>query len=440
MILQHTPGRLFLCIVDCALLVSSLYVALFLRTGITPNFQYFLSFIPPFTVIIIVSIAIFYSYGLYDKPSLRLIRELSKRIFSSQIVAALGAVILFYILPVFGIAPKTILILYVIISTILMILWRNYAFSLVLRYRKQNSIIIGSGPTFHALVDELSRNPHTGIQLISTIDIDTYDMRNLALTLKATKPHSIIIDMRDERIRPFFGELYTGLFQGWTVFDIVDVYEDIFDMAPLSLINQEWVFHFVGSSRRYDGVKRLIDIILSIPLCILTCIIFPFVYVAIKMEDYGPIFFTHTRIGKYGLPFTMYTFRIIENNPHNENIEAEKITRVGAFLRKTRLSELPQVWNIIRGDTSLIGPYPEIPSLVEEYKKRVPFYNVRHAIRPGLYGWSQIQRRKAARFGIDAEHVETKLAYDLYYLKKSSFLLDIAIMRELLKQLLVKNL
>ena len=209
MIIRHTPGRLLLLLADCCLLLGSLYLALTLRSGEIPEMSLFLSFIAPFALIILVSVSIFYSYGLYDKPSLRLIRELSKRILTSQILAALGAVILFYALPTLGIAPKTILLLYVIISSVVMSVWRHYAFSIVLRYKKQKSIIIGSGETFKRLVDELSRNPHTGITLISIIDVDTYDMSKVLNVLQATRPNSVIIDMRDERIKPYFGHFCT---------------------------------------------------------------------------------------------------------------------------------------------------------------------------------------------------------------------------------------
>lgn len=439
MILQHTPGRLLLFIVDCAVLFTALYVALLIRTGDALTVHEFLAYIPPFTLVILVSASIFYSYGLYDKPSLRLIRELSTRIFTSQILTALSAVLLFYTLPVLGIAPKTILLIYVTISSLLMIIWRKYAFSLVLRYKKHNSIIVGSGEAYHQLIDELSRNPHSGITLIATVDANTSSMENLVKTVATTKPNSIIIDMKDERIKPYLTLLYSEFFAGCAVLDIVDVYEDVFDMVPVPLINQEWVFHCIGSTRRYDGIKRFFDITLSLPAGIVSLFVYPFIYLAIKLEDGGPILYTHTRIGKYGKPFTMYKFRSMENLPTNEKHEVKQVTRVGSFLRKTRLDELPQLWNVLRGDVSLVGPRPEAPSLVEEYTKNVPFYDVRHIVRPGLSGWAQIQQHTAPKFGVDVKQTEIKLAYDLYYLEHSSFILDMAIVLKTFKVLMSKS-
>lgn len=439
MIIRHTPGRILLLLADCFILFGSLYLALTLRNGETPDTELFTSFIQPFLLIILVSISIFYSYGLYDKPSLRLIRELSKRIFTSQILAALSAVILFYILPTLGIAPKTILLLYVGISSALMSLWRHYAYSIVLRYKKQKSIIIGSGEAFKTLVEELTRNPHTGITLISAIDVDTYDMTKVVNVLKTTKPNSVIIDMRDERIKPYFGHFYSEVFEGSAVLDIVDVYEDVFDMVPLKLINQEWVFRYVSVSHRYNGFKRFVDLFISVPAFIISLFVYPFVYVAIKLEDNGPLFFNHNRVGKHGKIIPIYKFRTMEDKPTNETNETKKISRVGGFLRKTRIDELPQLLNVIRGDVSLVGPRPEAPSLVDEYSKTIPFYNMRHVVRPGLSGWAQVQQFGAPKFGVDVQQTSTKLAYDLYYLEHSSLMLDIAIILRTFKVLLSKS-
>jgi len=440
MIIRHTPGRFILFVSDCCILFASLYAALSIRYQNTLTLHEFLSFVAPFTLIIVVSVAIFYSYGLYDKPTLRLIRELNKRIFTSQILVIICASALFYSLPTLGIAPKTILLLYVIISSVLMSVWRRYAFSLVLHYKKQKSVIIGSGENFTLLVDELSRNPHIGITLLSAINVDAYDLQKIQGVLATTKPNSIIIDMRDERIKPYFNIIYSELFRGGVVLDIIDVYEDVFDMIPLDLINQDWVFRSVNVSRRYDGLKRFIDLIIATPLFFVTSIlVYPFVYLAIKLEDGGPMFYSHLRIGKHGKPFLVYKIRSMENLPTNEKNETKKITRVGGFIRKTRIDELPQLYNVIRGDVSLVGPRPETPSLVKEYALSVPFYNVRHIVRPGLSGWAQTQQHEVPKFGIDIKQTKTKLAYDLYYLEHSSFMTDLAIILRTVKVLVGKS-
>lgn len=440
MIIRHTPGRLILFIADCSVLFLSLYLALSLRFQGFLSASDFLLFVAPFTLVILVSALIFYSYGLYDKPTLRLIRELNKRIFTSQILVGISATMLFYSLPVLGIAPKTILVLYLLISSGLMSVWRRYAFSLVLHYKKQKSIIIGSGDAFHAIVEELTRNPHIGITLLSVIDVETYNLKNLKTVLETTEPSSVIVDMRDERIKPYFDTIYTELFRGCVVLDIVDVYEDVFDMVPLGLVNQDWIFRSINVSRRYDSLKRFIDITLSAPALLFSVVfIYPLVFIAISIEDRGPLLYTHKRVGRHGKLFDVYKFRSMENAPTNELNETKKVTRVGAFMRKTRIDELPQLWNVLRGDVSLIGPRPEAPVLVSEYTKSVPFYNVRHIVRPGLSGWAQIQQYEAPKFGVDIKQTTTKLAYDLYYLEHTSFMSDVAIIVKTFKLLISKS-
>jgi exopolysaccharide biosynthesis polyprenyl glycosylphosphotransferase len=439
MILRHTPRRLILIVIDTIILLGSLWAALYLRNFGNLETGEFASFVPSFFLIIIASLAIFYIYGLYDKPSLRLVRELRTRILSSQILAGVVAVFFFYSIPTLGIAPKTILFIYIAIASVAMIIWRYYASLLVLRYRKQNSVIIGSGKSFHMLVDELSRNPHTGITLISVIDLDTYEVTKIGNVLKTVNPDSIIVDLRDERIKQHFGELYKSMWEGAAVYDIINVYEDVFDMVPLDILNQEWVFRHINNARRMQFIKRALDIVLSIPALIIPIITYPFIYIAMKLEDGGPFMYTHTRIGRYGLPFTMYKLRSMEYGETNELNETKKVTRVGSFIRKTRLDEFAQLWNVIRGDVSLIGPRPESPKLVEEYSQAIPFYPMRHIVRPGLSGWAQIQQSEVPKFGIDVNQTSTKLAYDIYYLEHEDIWLDLAIVLRTVKVLLSKS-
>jgi exopolysaccharide biosynthesis polyprenyl glycosylphosphotransferase len=439
MILRHTPRRLILIAVDTVILLGSLWTALFLRNFGNMAEGQFASFVPSFLLIILASLAIFYMYGLYDKPSLRLVRELRTRIVSSQILAGVAAVFLFYILPTLGIAPKTILFIYIAIASVAMLVWRYYASLFVLRYRKQNSVIIGSGKSFHMLVDELSRNPHTGITLISVIDLDTYEVGRIGDVLRTTNPDSIIADLRDERIKRYFGELYKRMWEGAAVYDIINVYEDVFDMVPLDILNQEWIFRHINNARRMQLIKRMMDIIVSIPALIIPLVTYPFIYLAVKLEDGGPFLYKHTRIGRYGMPFTMYKLRSMAHGETNELKETKGVTKVGSFIRKTRLDEFAQLWNVLRGDVSLIGPRPESPKLVEEYSQAIPFYPMRHIVRPGLSGWAQIQQSEVPKFGIDVNQTSTKLSYDIYYLEHEDIWLDLAIVLKTVKVLLSKS-
>ena len=208
-------------------------------------------------------------------------------------------------------------------------------------------------------------------------------------------------------------------------------YEDIFIRVPAPLINYSWFLENISSSSKitYDILKRLMDIIVSLFLGILTLIILPFVVLAIKIDDNGPVFFSHGRVGKNNKEIRVVKFRSMEVHIENpkDKMYSPKITRVGAFLRKTRLDELPQLWNVLKGDLSLIGPRPEVPKLVEMYKKEIDFYNIRHIIKPGLSGWAQLYQKEPPRLIAGYNETKAKLSYDLYYIKNRSFILDLEI-------------
>ncbi len=436
---RHTSRQMLLFIVDCLILCTSLILAFSVREGALKSFHEFIPIFFPFSLIILASITVFYIYGLYDKPTLRLTRELGSRITTSQIISGAFAIFLFYNLPSLGVAPKTILLMYLIFSSVLSILWRRYAYHIILRKKQQTGVIIGSRKSFMLLVDEFSRNPHLGISLVSIIDLDTYDLSKISSTLSHLNPDTIIVDLRDNRLQAHLGTLYNELFHNVSVLDIVDVYRDVFDSVPLDLINQEWLLRHIDLTRRYDSLKRVLDVLVVTPAFLVSLIVYPFIYIAIKLEDRGPFLYTHKRIGKHGEPFVMYKIRSMEYGPTNELSETKKVTRVGKFIRKTRIDEFPQFWNVLRGDLSFVGPRPESPKLVEEYNKSIKYYPMRHLVRPGVTGLAQIQQFEVPKFGIDINQTSTKLSYDLHYITNGSLLYDFAIILKTIKVFLGKS-
>jgi len=182
-------------------------------------------------------------------------------------------------------------------------------------------------------------------------------------------------------------------------------------------------------SRFYELVKRLMDFIGAAVGVLLFGISFPFILIATWMDSGFPIFYEQTRLGKGGQVFKIYKYRTMHQEAEADG-EAKlasendpRVTRVGNFLRKTRLDELPQFWNVLRGDMSLVGPRAERPELVAEFQKQIPFYRARLLVQPGLTGWAQIN------YGYVANVTETvvKLEYDLYYIKHRSLMMDMAI-------------
>lgn len=217
------------------------------------------------------------------------------------------------------------------------------------------------------------------------------------------------------------------------------MYEEIFYRIPVSSLRHGWFLENTShnSKKTFDVFKRLMDVMVAFPLLILSIPFYILVYVLIKLDDGGPIFVTQERVGLKGKSIYIAKFRSMSKNETNLLSGSQnKITKIGKFLRKTRIDELPQLWSVIKGDQSLIGPRPELRSGVSFYEEKIPFYNVRHLIKPGLSGWAQIYHENHPHHGVDVVETTNKLSYDIYYIKNRSFVLDVIIALKTLKTLL----
>lgn len=198
---------------------------------------------------------------------------------------------------------------------------------------------------------------------------------------------------------------------------------------PLYRLNQTWLFQEgfqIAREPVFERLKRLSDIVLSSAGLLLFAPVFPFLAVAIWLTDRGPVFFHQTRVGRNRLLFKAYKLRSMrvahEGDPYTRAGD-DRITPVGKFIRATRLDEVPQLWNVLRGDMSLIGPRAEWLRLVEEYERSIPCYHFRHLVKPGITGWAQVNYP----YGASLDDTLRKLEYDLYYIKHFSFVLDASI-------------
>jgi lipopolysaccharide/colanic/teichoic acid biosynthesis glycosyltransferase len=252
----------------------------------------------------------------------------------------------------------------------------------------------------------------------------------------------LIVDFSDERVKSILPDLYERIFSGVNFIDMQKIYEEIFDRVPLSLLKYNWFLENISSHPRtvYDSLKRAMDIVLSSVIGVLSLLVYPFVIIAIKLDDGGPIFITQERVGQDNTLVKIHKFRSMSGNDmgeYNSGVAKQnKITKVGKFLRKSRIDELPQLWNILIGDISLIGPRPELPALADTYETEIPYYNVRHIIKPGLSGWAQIHQENHPHHKEAVNETKEKLTYDLYYIKERSLLLDLQIALKTIKTLL----
>jgi exopolysaccharide biosynthesis polyprenyl glycosylphosphotransferase len=430
---------------DLFFFVMSLWVALYLRNLHIPTTTQFFTHLLPFSFLFAVWILVFYIAGLYEKHTVILQSKLPSIIATTQLANSVLAVVFFYFVPFFGITPKTVLFIYLVVSLVLVTFWRMYGYFLFGRGRSNNAIIIGSGDEMKELFEEVNNNPIYNLHFVSSVDLNRTDEEGfwdeVGNRIYTEDVSVIAIDLSSERVDPVLPHLYNLIFSKINFIDMNKIYEDIFDRVPLSLLKYNWFLENISTQPRgtYDALKRIMDIVIALPLFLILIIIYPFVAIAIKMEDGGPVFISQERIGKNNKIVRMYKFRSMTANDHGEYGEGQtsqmKVTGVGAFLRKSRLDEFPQLWNVMKGDISLIGPRPELPALVKHYTEEVPYYNVRHLIKPGLSGWAQIYHDQHPHHGVDTLETKKKLSYDLYYIKNRSFLLDLKIALRTLKTL-----
>jgi exopolysaccharide biosynthesis polyprenyl glycosylphosphotransferase len=220
--------------------------------------------------------------------------------------------------------------------------------------------------------------------------------------------------------------------RGIPVYRLPDFYETLWHKLPSSLLEDKWLafspgFHLMPGYLNMN-LKRFADVILTGVLLVLVSPLMLLAALAIKLESPGLVFYSQLRSGLYGKPFKVYKFRSMYQDAEKRGAQwatqrDPRITRVGYWLRVMRIDELPQIWNVLCGEMSLIGPRPERPEFDVKLKEAIPYYEVRYLVKPGITGWAQVMYP----YGASVEDAYEKLAYDLYYIKNYSFWLDIAI-------------
>ncbi|KKT44584.1 MAG: Sugar transferase [Parcubacteria group bacterium GW2011_GWA2_44_15] len=436
-----------LLIGDILLFLIALCITLILRYGAFWDKGIFYMHLAPFSFLFLAWLFVFFIAGLYEKHTLLRRGRLPHVLLKAVTINIFMAVIFFYFIPYFGIAPKVNLFIYLVVSFVLILLWRMYGYRLLYVRKKQNAIIIGTGSELSELALEVNQNERYYIRFLESIeanDLYTLDF-NKSIIDRVESEHVTLIalDINNQKIESILPPLYNLIFKNVEFVDMYRLYEEIFDRVPLSLLKYSWFLEHVSvaSSAGYDALKRIMDLVLSFILGAISLVLYPFIIAAIKLDDGGPAFIFQERVGLNGSIIKTIKFRTMTRDDGGV-IKAQKDnqpTRVGPFLRKSRLDELPQFWNIIRGDLSLIGPRPELPALVSVYEKEVPYYNIRHLIKPGLSGWAQLYHDNHPHHHADVHETRVKLSYDLFYIKNRSLFLDLKIALKTMKTLLSRS-
>ncbi len=431
---------------DLVAFYIALWLMLVARYWSLPEGELWASHVASFSILFVVWIAVFFIAGLYEKHTLLLKSRLSGAILNAQIANSVIAVMFFYLIPYFGITPKTNLFINLALSLGLILLWRLYFFPVFEVKQKENAILVGMGSEMVELEQEVNHNSRYGLQFISSIDLTAVGNKSfkdeILERMYSEEVSVLVADFRNEKVEPLLPNLYNLIFSKVKFVDMHKLYEDIFDRIPLSLVEYSWFLeNIAGTAQKgYDLLKRAMDLVLATALTVVSLVLYPFVYVAIKLEDGGPVFFSQERIGQNNKIIQLKKFRSLAVHNSPDGIASDpKPTKVGAFLRKTRIDELPQLFSVLAGDLSLIGPRPEIPTLVKHYEKEIPYYNIRHIIKPGLSGWAQLYQAAPPKWGMGVDETRTKLSYDLYYIKNRSAILDLKIALRTIKTLLSRE-
>lgn len=431
-----------LLIGDFLILVASLWAALSIRNLGIPEVGYFFDNLIPFSPMFFLSLGIFFIAGLYEKQTRPIRRIMGVRILGAQAATVAIGAILFFTLPL-PIAPKTILVLYLAVSVAAESFWRFSRMKHEIKAEKRvPALLVGKGAAVSELHDEINGNDHRYLLRFSQHLIPASgtvrEIEDAVASGVKGGVRVVVLDRMDSLVAQAAPSLYSRFSDEVHFVDFAVFYEEIFDRVPLAHLDAAQLLSTVPQRRAlYDTSKRAFDVVFS---AVLSVIALPFIAAAAFLLSLsgGTPFLRNDRIGRGGRPFKIVKLRSMLFNDHGdpELQKQNRVTTLGRFLRKTRIDELPQLWNILAGDLSFIGPRPELPKLAEVYEREIPQYRIRHLITPGLSGWAQIHDYDAPRGGADVERTKKKLSLDLYYLKHRSLGLDFTITAKTLRALL----
>ena len=414
--------------------------------------------------ILFVSVAFLtcmYYFDLYESTIVSNRREAMVRLIQVMGVAYIALGLLYYLYPPMKLG-RGIFHLGFLFVGLLLVLWRRL-FSAINNTQgfAERVVILGEGSLAQSLAHEIEMRPELGIRLAGRAQLLARESRpgdqelgstqavlsqtsfyeGLAVGRPVRGIDRIVVAMEERRGKLPVGLLLSLKNRGVQVEDGNDVYESITGKVPIESIRLSWLLFSPGShaSRLFQIYKRCASVVISVFGLFLTLPLLPFVIIAIKLSSPGRVLYSQNRVGRDDKVFRCYKFRTMnadaeaDTGPTWAEDDDPRITLVGGFLRKTRIDEIPQLWNVLRGDMSLVGPRPERPEFVEALNEKIPYYHLRHSVRPGITGWAQI----LYKYGSSVEDAKEKLRYDLYYIKNTSVGLDMLILFNTIKIVLL---
>ena len=421
--------KFLLLAVDLLALYASLALTLFLRYSQDFQSQYDIH-IYPFLLIFALWLLVFYIANIYEARLLRNNIFFYSALFQAIATATGISVLFFYLIPFYGITPKTNLAIFAAIFTGLEFPLRHSLNNLFEKGLRKPVLIVGANAQALELAKFIKENPQLGYELAYVVDLTPEGVGNLNHVIKDQNINTVVLSPEAYKTTEVMELFYKSLGKKITFYNLSSLYEQLTGKVLLGAIDQIWFLENLneGNKKFFEILKRATDIVLALILAVPTLLLLPFIFLAVKLTSPGPLLYGQTRMGRLGKNFKIIKFRTMGQDAEKETgaiWAAEndpRITPVGKFLRKTRLDELPQLWNILRGEMSFVGPRAERPEFNNQLK-HITFYEERYLVKPGLSGWAQI----SFRYGASVSDAEEKLKYDLYYVKNRSLLLDLSI-------------
>ncbi|HEU5401598.1 MAG TPA: TIGR03013 family XrtA/PEP-CTERM system glycosyltransferase [Terriglobales bacterium] len=336
-----------------------------------------------------------------------------------------------------------------VIATLSVLCWRGlYVWLLRKPFLREQVYVLGSGPKADSFVQAIRERSDLGMDVVgwtgASNSLEALDSLTTAIHNLANRPTArVVVAVSDRRGTLPVRELLDLRLRGIKIEDSAALLEKITgkiqidDLRPSAMI-------FSEGFRVNEGflfARRIVSLLVSLSILLVFAPLIPFIILGIKLTSPGPVLFSQLRVGRHGNDFRLFKFRTMrqdaeaatgavwaaENDP--------RITGFGRFLRKTRLDEIPQLWNVLKGDMGFVGPRPERPEFVQWLTGAIPYYSLRHIIRPGLTGWAQVKYQ----YGASLEQTKQKLQYDLYYIKHMSLALDLLIAFETIKTVILRR-
>ncbi len=416
--------------------------------------------------IFVMSVAIvscMHSFDLYDTSILSNRREVFIRLAQALGTVYILSVLVYFLYPPLELG-RGIFVIGLIFASMLLFFWRGL-------FSKLNSVpefaeralIFGEGPLAELLETEFESRPELGLRVVGRVlpsnngnyqrdseraeilgDPHITDVVDeLLYAVKSLRATRIVVAMGDRRGKLPVDALLSLKCRGLQVQDGVEAYEAITGKVPIESVRSGWLLFSPGchASRLHLFYKRGASILISIFGLLLTLPLLPFIILAIKVTSAGPALYRQKRVGRDGSIYNCYKFRTMRPDAEADigatwaMDDDPRVTTVGRFLRLSRMDEIPQLWNVLRGDMSLVGPRPERPEFVDMLNKEIPYYHLRHTVRPGITGWAQVRYK----YGSSIEDAKEKLRYDLFYIKNMSLGLDVLVFLQTFKVILWGN-